>query len=733
MKYAMRKLTALALTLVLCMSMLPAALAAESSFTDITDPAAAQNVEVLRMMGVIDGMTETTFDPNGTLTRAQFCKMAIVMLGKADQVNIYKNYTIFPDVKGSHWAAGYVNMAVRGENRFISGFTDGTFGPDRTITYGQAITILMRLLGYTDADVGIVWPEGYINAAVEKGVTKGVSLSGSSAITRAQAAQLFVNLLNAERKGGGSFISSIGNAVSGVILLDADTRDDAGAAAILTSEGTYPLAGRSGSTALTGRKGTVLLNDAGKVVTFIPTNVGSSKDITIASAAADKLTDSAGVSYAVYSDTLTYFNNERGTYGTDRVFFRAGTQATVYTGATGKVEFIVVGAAASDEAVVVSANGSAAGFELLTDRTDYKIYKNGEIVTASALRVNDVATYASASNTIYINDSHLSVYYKNAYPNTTAPTTITVTGISQPLQVLRCAADTLSDYDLGDTMTILLTYDGRVAGAVNGRASTVGYVSGDQVQMFNGVTFDCDMPDNVESFAGQLVTVSARSRTAIALTRFSGSNVSGSLNVAARTVGNTALAGDVRVYEKVGASALTEISLADIAAETVAADKIDYAHKNSSGRIDILVLDDVTGDRYTYGRMTVEWVSGGFGEMSYRNRYATVHSGNGVTVGPLMCAAFDDGDWGGIVATASGDRAAGFVQLREIEEVPISAWRSEDLLYYENVAYMVSEDIACYNSAADVWFENLSDALAFGEEFTIYVDSNNVVRGLEVG
>jgi len=140
----------------------------------------------------------------------------------------------------------------------------------------------------------------------------------------------------------------------------------------------------------------------------------------------------------------------------------------------------------------------------------------------------------------------------------------------------------------------------------------------------------------------------------------------------------------------------------------------------------------VTGDRYTYGRISVESVSGGFGELSYRNRYATVHSGAGVTVGPLMCAAFDEGDWGGIAAPASGDRAAGFVQLREIREVPLSAWRSQDLLYYENVAYTVSRDIACYNSAADVWFANLSDALAFGEEFTIYVDSNNVVRGVEV-
>lgn len=76
---------------------------------------------------------------------------------------------------------------------------DGTFQPDRAISYGEAVTILMRLLR-TDADAasGGIWPEGYLDLAKASGVSAGVELAGGAAISRAQAAQLFVNVLGAK-------------------------------------------------------------------------------------------------------------------------------------------------------------------------------------------------------------------------------------------------------------------------------------------------------------------------------------------------------------------------------------------------------------------------------------------------------------------------------------------------------------------------------------------------------
>ena len=55
-------------------------------------------------------------------------------------------------------------------------------------------------------------------------------------------------------------------------------------------------------------------------------------------------------------------------------------------------------------------------------------------------------------------------YYKNAYPNTASPSTITVTGIKEPLPVMHCGADSLAQYKIGQTITLLLTSEGKKMG-----------------------------------------------------------------------------------------------------------------------------------------------------------------------------------------------------------------------------------------------------------------------------
>lgn len=204
------RILSLLLSLTLLLGMLPAASAANYSFSDISDNRTAQNAEILRMMGILDGMGDGTFRPDSILTRAQFCKMAIAAMGQSDVVAQYRNYTIFPDVRGSHWASGYINLAVRGETRLLTGYPNGTFAPDDPVTFAQAVTILMRLLGHTDETVGVAWPDGYLNTAASVGLTKDLPLSAGSPLTRAQAAQLFVNLLDTPKAGSSArYISAI--------------------------------------------------------------------------------------------------------------------------------------------------------------------------------------------------------------------------------------------------------------------------------------------------------------------------------------------------------------------------------------------------------------------------------------------------------------------------------------------------------------------------------------------
>ena len=195
----------------------PASAAGSAAFTDIPDSTTANAAETLRALGVVDGTGGTAYNPNGNLTRAEFCKMAVEILGRGSEEPAQRSRTIFTDVGPDHWARGYVNLAssipangssggstsgtdgegTTASTRLIMGVGDGSFQPDRAITYGEAVTMLMRVLGYGDQDVatGINWYDGYVGLAISSGLADGLDISGSSILTRGQAAILFYNLL----------------------------------------------------------------------------------------------------------------------------------------------------------------------------------------------------------------------------------------------------------------------------------------------------------------------------------------------------------------------------------------------------------------------------------------------------------------------------------------------------------------------------------------------------------
>ena len=254
---------------------LPASAAGTSSFSDVKDPATSVNADILRLMGVADGTGDNRFTPSQKLTRAQFCTMVVNFMGMGDDVVLHSTRTIFTDVPSSHWARGYVNLAAStmledggsssgtgsdsdpkpAGTPLISGIGDGRFLPDSQLTYAQAVTILIRVLGYSSNKVGAVWPDGYLNLAQSIGLTEGISAGPNAPIDRAQAAQLFVNALSCETGDGKEYYTTLGSAKEDTILLAVNTETDDGSAlgAVRTSNGTYlPDAEDVAPTALVG-------------------------------------------------------------------------------------------------------------------------------------------------------------------------------------------------------------------------------------------------------------------------------------------------------------------------------------------------------------------------------------------------------------------------------------------------------------------------------------------------
>ena len=136
----------MAVSLLVSLLAVPVGAASVTKFSDVSDSYTATAIETLRLMGVLDGYGDGTFRPDTVLNRAQFCKMAVYAMDGSGELGRYSTVTIFPDVKPSHWAASYINLASKGK-AIILGFADGYFRPDSKVTYAQAVTILLRQLG----------------------------------------------------------------------------------------------------------------------------------------------------------------------------------------------------------------------------------------------------------------------------------------------------------------------------------------------------------------------------------------------------------------------------------------------------------------------------------------------------------------------------------------------------------------------------------------------------------
>lgn len=738
-----KKFLSLLLSAALVLAMV---LPASAAFTDIQDSQLQKQVSVLQMLGVIGGTSASTFSPNGTLSRAQFCKMAVVLLGRENEEPLYRNRTIFPDVKSNHWARGYINLAVSvdvggstGENgqttggvKLIRGMADGTFQPDRAITYAEAVTILMRVLGYSDTDAGMNWPTGYLQLAAKLGVTDGLSgLNANSSLTRAQAATMFYQALFAKTKDGAPYYQKLGTAKTGVILTGNNGKlEDGSTGGLVTSDGNvYKLAnGASAPAELVGQRGMLLLRSQDNaVLTFLPQ--GTQKTVSVDKAEAAWFTDDTGHRYTIGPTTPVYTPNESTTYEKLWMDLRGGSVLTVYYNDTGKIESAYYSMGASSDTVMIAkslSNGGNPFGALLNGAVNYKIYRDGNPATVADIQEFDVGIYDATARVLQVSSAKLTGTYDNVEPNEKSPVKVTMLGMT--FELMTQAQRDMAKFKLGDRVTLLLTADGRVAGvrsASEVESSNVGILEkadgGDvEVKLLSGLTIK-SKASNTAAQQGQLVTVSSKDLFSVYVSPVTSSNVSGSLDVASGKVGNLSLSTSCRIYDQAGGGQLVEVSLDDLALPTVPNNKITYAYRNASGRIDVLVLNDVTGDGYTYGKVS-------YGDQDDVTVGVKVVLTNGEGTKTAVGAVNVPGTgWGGIAFSGDGTKAMATVPLKTKANVHRSAFTERDGKTYVTLGdqeLRVSDKVQCYNSTTGQWLEDLETARAFAERLTVYYDRN---------
>ena len=112
----------------------------ENDYTDVaTDSWYNNAVSTLSNMGIINGYEDGTFQPNASITRAEFTAIATRFF---DYTAEYDG--AFNDVASGSWYADYVQAAV--DMGLVDGYPDGGFHPNSYITRAEAVTIVNRVL-----------------------------------------------------------------------------------------------------------------------------------------------------------------------------------------------------------------------------------------------------------------------------------------------------------------------------------------------------------------------------------------------------------------------------------------------------------------------------------------------------------------------------------------------------------------------------------------------------------
>ncbi|MDQ0891950.1 hypothetical protein QFZ81_007038 [Paenibacillus sp. V4I9] len=175
----MKKTLSVVLTSAMALSMFSSVAFGKTSadFTDLKDLDAATKAKFDAMItaGIFDGVTDTTFGLKDEMNRAQFAKVAALIMGL--EVNKDLKTSTFTDVSVTDAANGYALPYIEALKTagVTDGYAEGQYNPAGKVTKEQLATFLVRVLGQDEAAKGKTgtditvsgWAQGYVALALE--------------------------------------------------------------------------------------------------------------------------------------------------------------------------------------------------------------------------------------------------------------------------------------------------------------------------------------------------------------------------------------------------------------------------------------------------------------------------------------------------------------------------------------------------------------------------------------
>ena len=203
MKLKSKKIISLVLSFCMALSLTVVSVSAETQDTKL---------EVIRAMGIMTGDQNGNLNLSNSVTRAEFVKMMSMASVYKDSIGDGSGVSLFTDVKSSYWASEYIKLAI--EKGWVYGYVDGSFRPGNTITLEEACTALLRMLGYSSADLVGSYPQAQLSKASSIGLRDDMSAGQGAPMSRQACVSLFYNLMVAENSQGQVYGSTLGYTIN---------------------------------------------------------------------------------------------------------------------------------------------------------------------------------------------------------------------------------------------------------------------------------------------------------------------------------------------------------------------------------------------------------------------------------------------------------------------------------------------------------------------------------------
>ena len=253
--------------------------------------------------------------------------------------------------------------------------------------------------------------------------------------------------------------------------------------------------------------------------------------------------------------------------------------------------------------------------------TPVSVYRNDKTSASAELNKYDVYYYSESLQTVWIYTRRAAGRITAVSPSASAPTALTVAGSTYSLGSAAVASkiSSLNGGGVGEVVTLLLGMDNEVADVITGEeADSVFYgvvqtanrslvedngadvLQKISVMCTDGITRTVNIDKSLNYPTGWLVEISVTPEGE-QVTAIESKSVSGTINETATALGDYALADDVQILDTTSEGLAGTVRPSRIAGTKLNALAVRYYTLNEQGKIDRLILNDVTGDLWKYG------------------------------------------------------------------------------------------------------------------------------------